>query len=344
MSSPANWTSELRDAFRSSAELAAFLDWPVPESRYPLFVPRKLATAIRQQGPSGPLARQFLPTSREEEDSGALDPIGDERFLKTPQLIHRYTNRALLLPTTVCPVQCRYCFRKNELHGEDALFSSAREETLAYLAAHPEINEVIFTGGDPLVLKTSALTDWLTALAPLGHLRFVRFHSRVPVVLPARLDEELSDLMTRWSDRFQFQLVVHSNHASEWTDEARQRAKSFRPRGLRWLSQSVLLRGVNDRSADLVELFSLLAELHIEAYYLHHPDQVRGAMHFWLGLEEGRKLWRGLRRELSGWMLPRYVIDIPQGHGKIEALNPESDSFSGQLLDLSGRPINSLSL
>lgn len=332
MNSRADWQSELAQAFRSSHELQTYLGWELPElASYPLLVPQKLAALLKELGPASPLAKQFLPDERELSDEGLVDPIGDQIHAQSKQLIHRYQNRALLIPTTVCPVNCRYCFRKNELTGAE-VFAQDQSATLNYLAAHPEIEEVIFTGGDPLVLSDEKLSQWLAKLATIDHVRFIRFHSRVPVILPSRLTDGLRSLIESYSERFKFLMVVHTNHVLEWTPDACQKVKEFTPPGLRWLSQSVLLKDVNDDEQELCRLFRFLDSLNVRPYYLHHPDQVRGGMHFWLSLEEGRKIWASLRDQLPGWMLPEYVIDIPQGHGKVQAFNPESLRFSGKLL------------
>ena len=338
MNSPASWQLELKNAFRDSQSLRSFLGFDFAldvATNYPVLIPRGLAQLIKQQGPNGALARQFLPHADELSETGLIDPIGDEAYSKTSQLIHRYDNRALLIPTTVCPVHCRYCFRKNELQAD--MFSNDIEATLNYLSAHPEIEEVIFTGGDPLMLSDEKLANWLTLLSAIPSIQYVRFHTRFPVILPERLSEELKTMLEGFRERFQILMVVHTNHTDEWTENAEKIVKNFRPQGVRWLSQSVLLKGVNDSAIDLAALFRKLASLHIEAYYLHHPDQVRGAMHFWLPLEEGRKIWGQLHTQLPGWMLPQYVIDIPGGHGKVSAFNPEGHHFSGSLLNRSGQ-------
>lgn len=339
MNSHAEWQSELAQAFRSSHELQSYLGWELPElSKYPLLVPQKLAAHLKQLGPTSPLAKQFLPNERELDDDGLVDPIGDQVHAQSKQLIHRYHNRALLIPTTVCPVNCRYCFRKNELTGSE-VFAQDQSMTLNYLAAHPEIEEVIFTGGDPLVLSDEKLSHWLAKLATIDHIRFIRFHSRVPVILPSRLTDDFKSVLESFAERFKFLMVVHTNHVSEWTPEAVESVKKFTPRGLTWLSQSVLLKDINDDQQELCKLFRFLASLNVRPYYLHHPDQVRGGMHFWLSLKEGRKIWATLRDRLPGWMLPEYVIDIPQGHGKVQAFNPESLDFSGTLLSRKGLPV-----
>ena len=335
MNSPANWQSELAQAFKDSTTLSNFLNWPVADlPQYPLLVPQKLAHMMKAQGAEGVLARQFLSHSDEISQLGVLDPIGDGEHQKTAQLIHRYHNRALLIPTTRCPVNCRYCFRKNEL--QDDVFSQDKERTLQYLSDHTEIEEVIFTGGDPLILSDDKLASWLAALAQIPHIRFVRFHSRVPVILPSRLTVELNTLLQSFQPRFEIIMVVHTNHPSEWDQEALAAVASYS--SFNWLSQSVLLKGVNDSTEELIELFQFLSRHKIRPYYLHHPDQTRGAMHFGLSLEAGRRIWAGLHHRLPGWMLPQYVVDLPQGPGKVQAFNPENFEFSGSLIDRLGLP------
>ena len=335
MNSPANWQMELAQAFKDSSSLSQFLDWPVAElPQYPLLVPKELAQMIKTQGSKGVLARQFLSHPDELSELGVLDPIGDVAHQKTAQLIHRYHNRALLIPTTRCPVNCRYCFRKNEL--QDDIFTNDRERTLQYLLEHTEIEEVIFTGGDPLILSDEKLAGWLESLAQIPHIRYVRFHSRVPVILPSRLSGELHTLLTSFQARFEIVMVVHTNHSSEWSEQALAALARFS--SFTWLSQSVLLKGVNDSAEELIELFRFLSQHKIRPYYLHHPDQTRGAMHFGLSLETGRRIWASLHHRLPGWMLPQYVVDLPLGPGKVQAFNPENFEFSGSLIDRLGHP------
>jgi lysine 2,3-aminomutase len=189
-------------------------------------------------------------------------------------------------------------------------------EKAAYLAAHPEIEEVIFTGGDPLILSDDKLDGWLSALGALPHVKWVRFHTRVPVVLPERLTPELAALFKRHRTRFDgILLVVHTNVAEEWDGHARARIREFRD-GVEWLSQSVLLREVNDNVAALETLLRQLVADGVRPYYLHHPDDVRGGRHFCLSRDEGAALYRTLRQRLPGWALPQYVVETPAGGGK----------------------------
>jgi lysine 2,3-aminomutase len=337
-----NWKSKIREAFRSSKDLYQFLDFPLEEALlveqdFPVFIPRDLAQKIRDQGPQGVLAREFLPHSHELSDSGLIDPIGDKRFSKAPQLIHRYPSRALFTPTSICPVHCRYCFRRNELSSQDELFAADFEKTLQYLKAHPEINEIIFTGGDPLTLSDEKLATYLEAFSTIASIQDVRFHSRYPVILPERLDQGFINLIQEFSPRFRtLSLAIHANHISEFDDKSSENIKRLAQHDVQILSQTVLLKGVNDSLEALIDLIQRFISLKIRPYYLHHPDQVRGGLHFYLPLEEGRKIYTQLRSRLPGWALPHYVIDIPQGAGKVSAFNPEQFSFNGELIGLNG--------
>ncbi len=343
-SSETNWTSALADGFREAGSLSAFLGWPLPEgvaARYPVLVPRRLAEMIREQGPRGPLALQFLPHADETAVRGGFtDPIGDQVYAQGSQLVHRYQDRALLLPTTKCPVNCRYCFRKNEL-GADGPFGPDKDATLAHLRANRNIEEVILTGGDPLVLSDERIASWLEALAQIPHVRWVRFHTRAPVVLPERLTPGLADVLRRFAPRFgRLRLVVHTNHASEWDANGRAALRAFQDPAWEWLSQSVLLRGVNDSTEALEELLRQLVEDDVRPYYLHHPDQAAGAMHFYISLMEGRRIFGALRERLPGWALPEYVVDVPGGHGKVPAFNPEGHAYRGKLLNRQGNLVD----
>lgn len=338
-----NWTNEFKESFKNLTELYHFLNWPDDEvqeivaKKYPIFIPKKLALKIKAQGPEGVLAREFLPHSHEMHDQGLEDPIGDKAHFKAPQLIHRYHSRALFTPTTICPVHCRYCFRKNELNHSEEIFQQDFIKTLSYLKDHPEITEIIFTGGDPLTLSNQRLENFLRSFAEIKTIKDIRFHSRYPVILPSRLDREFSTLLRWASAHFRtVTLAVHANHISEFDEENKKAILNLNGTGVQLLSQTVLLKGINDRTQDLVDLYDLFLELKVRPYYLHHPDQVRGGLHFYLPLEKGRKIYQTLRDRLPGWALPHYVIDIPQGQGKVSAFNPEGTTFSGRLISRSG--------
>lgn len=338
-----NWTNEFKESYKNLTELYHFLDWPDDEAleivakKYPIFIPKKLALKIKAQGPQGVLAREFLPHTHEMHDQGLEDPIGDKAHFKAPQLIHRYHSRALFTPTTICPVHCRYCFRKNELNHSEEIFQQDFIKTLSYLKDHPEITEIIFTGGDPLTLSNQRLENFLRSFAEIKTIKDIRFHSRYPVILPSRLDGEFSTLLRWASANFRtVTLAIHANHISEFDEENKKAILNLNGTGVQLLSQTVLLKGINDHTQDLVDLYDLFLELKVRPYYLHHPDQVRGGLHFYLPLEKGRKIYQTLRDRLPGWALPHYVIDIPQGQGKVSAFNPEGTTFSGRLISRSG--------
>lgn len=345
MDSSPSWKISFQQAFKSSRELYAFLGWDpatalVVEQNYPIFIPRDLAEKIKKAGPQSALAREFLPDQKEISDAGMVDPIGDKEHYKAPQLIHRYSSRALFTPTSVCPVHCRYCFRKNELNPQDELFAADFEKTLSYLKDHPEISEIIFTGGDPLTLSDEKLSRYLEAFSQIKSIKDIRFHSRYPVILPERLDEGFHSLIKTFAPKFRtFSLAIHANHVSEFDEKSNEAIKNLSGLKLQLLSQTVLLKDLNDDPETLLQLFNHFLDLNIRPYYLHHPDQVRGGLHFYLPIESGRKIFAQLRRHLPGWALPQYVIDIPGGSGKVNAFNPEEMSFSGHLIGLTGDKI-----
>lgn len=331
------WLDDYRQAIKSHKELEAFFESQFPQTPYPLFLPLSLAKKIKKVGIHSPLGLQFLPNELENQNIGLADPIGDQTHQKTKQLIHRYHNRALFIPTQNCPVICRYCFRKNELYEEDAIFKQDLAETKSYLLEHPEIEEIIFTGGDPLMVSNEKIKTYLQFLAEIPSIKYVRIHTRTPVIIPSRIDEELLTIFTNAKKHFKrFMLMIHVNHVDEIGTDERQAILLMAEKHIELYSQTVLLKSVNDSTETLYELFKTLIDLKIHPYYLHHPDQVKGGMHFGMSLEIGRRIYQPLRDLLSGWAVPEYVIDIPGGDGKVSAFNPESYHFSGVLINKSG--------
>lgn len=336
-----SWQSEFRDALRSNDDLKSFFEINFPKTNYPIFIPKSFAYKIKNHGKNSPLWNQFLPHQEEDNcQTGRYDPIGDITHSKGNQLIHRYQNRVLFTPTTVCPILCRYCFRKNELADKNDLFDQNFDEAKNYLRTNPEINEVIFSGGDPLILSNEKLADFIQDFSEIENIKYIRFHSRTPVILPSRIDEGFIAVMNSAKVIFKrSMLMIHINHADELDSEVLQAISALTDAGIEVFSQTVLLRGINDETTILAELFTRLAEIKVRPYYLHHPDEALGAMHFYMNLETGRKIVQPLHNLLPGWALPLYVIDIPGGEGKISALNPESFDFSGTLLNRHGKPI-----
>ncbi len=340
LSSVVSWQEGLKTALRTHEDLENFFQTSFPKNDYPIFIPIELAKRIKQQGIESALAKQFLPHVDENNKGGMLDPIGDHAHSPTKQIVHRYHNRLLFFPTSVCPVQCRYCFRKNELHSNDDLFKPDFAGVRDYVSKHPEIEEVIFSGGDPLMLSNDKLEKCFDEFADMN-VSMIRLHTRMPIVMPSRLDEGFVDFIKRSCENFELiTIVLHLNHVDEITPELTELMKELRVLPIQWLSQSVLLKGVNDNTSSLKDLFLSLVKIGIKPYYLHHPDQVRGGMHFWLDIEDGRRIFAALRNQVPGHALPQYVIDIPGGHGKTPLLNPEGFEFNGQLLNKDGELVS----
>ncbi len=281
---------------------------------------------IKQYDNTDPIYRQIVPSPDELKilPEELEDPIGDEnpargsRPLKA--LIHRYTNRVLLIPTAQCAVYCRFCFRKR-LVGDTA--HNAREEDLQkayeYILSHPEIEEVILTGGDPLTLGDQALRNILKALDNIPHLRIIRIHTRLPVVNPFRLTPGLGNIIT--SIQKPVWISAHFNHVAEITETAHQHILGWVSMGIPFLNQSVLLKGVNDSVEALKELFISLIEMKVKPYYLHQADMVQGTSHLRVPQQHGLELLRKLQGELPGYALPHYVLDNSDGSGKIPLQN-----------------------
>ncbi|MDQ0394670.1 lysine-2,3-aminomutase-like protein [Labrys monachus] len=268
--------------------------------------------------PAGdPIAAQFVPTeqellwSPEELD----DPIGDEPFTPVRGIVHRYPDRVLLKPLHVCPVYCRFCFRREMVGPEgENLTRSELDAALAYIAGNANIFEVIVTGGDPFILSQRRLRQIMSALAGIEHVGAVRFHTRVPVVAPEIVTDDFVKSLAGPKAVF---VALHANHVRELSPAARQACARLVDAGIPMVSQTVLLRGINDTAADLSALFRALVAMRIKPYYLHHGDLAKGTRHFRTTVAQGQDLMRALRGSLTGLAQPTYVLDIPGGHGKV---------------------------
>ncbi|MCA8932455.1 MAG: lysine-2,3-aminomutase-like protein, partial [Rhodospirillaceae bacterium] len=286
--------------------------------RYATAITPAMAELIDPADPDDPIARQFLPDVRElnEAPGERSDPIGDVAHSPLPGLIHRYADRVLLTLHHACPVYCRFCFRRTRVGpGGAALDAAGLEAALAYIDGHPEIWEVILSGGDPLLISPRRLDRVLGRLDAIGHVGVVRLHSRVPVADPSRVTPDLAATLRR-ADTAVW-MSVHTNHPRELTEDAAAAIARLVDAGVPVVSQTVLLRGVNDDPAILEALFRRLVRLRVKPYYLHHPDAAPGTAHFRLSLAEGQAIAGALRGRVSGLCQPTYVLDIPGGHGKV---------------------------
>jgi lysine 2,3-aminomutase len=273
---------------------------------------------IDRDDPNDPIARQFIPDPAELEfqPEELTDPIGDHAFSPVEGIVHRYPDRVLLKILHVCAVYCRFCFRR-EMVGPSAasqLSPEALEAAFSYIDANRQIWEVILTGGDPMVMSLRRLEQVFLRLGSMNHVKIIRIHTRVPCVEPSRITPRLVDLL-RGTGKTVF-VALHANHPRELTAEARAACGLMIDAGIPMVSQTVLLRGVNDNVETLAALMRVLVETRIQPYYLHHPDLARGTAHFRLTIEEGQALVRALQGSLSGLCQPRYVLDIPGGYGK----------------------------
>ena len=287
-------------------------------ARYAVAITPALAALIDPTDPNDPIARQFLPDPAELVTSPErADPIGDDAHSPVEGIVHRYPDSVLLKLVHVCPVYCRFCFRRAMVgpRGRPSLTRDQLAAALAYVRTHPEIWEVILTGGDPLILSARKLREVLCALADIDHVRIVRIHTRVPAVAPERITAERIRAL-KAIDRAVF-VVLHANHPRELTAAARSACARLIDAGIPMLSQSVLLKGVNDDADTLGALMRAFVEMRIKPYYLHHPDLAQGTAHLRTGIAEGQALMRDLRARFSGLCQPAYVLDIPGGAGKV---------------------------
>jgi len=327
-----HWTLEIQTAIKSIKELEKILDIEVSKTDYPIFIPMNFLSKIKKLGPNSALYKQFIPNELENNESGLLDPIGDFAHLKAPGFIHRYTHRALFLPTEICPIQCRYCFRKNELQNDSFDLSFKLDAIKKYLDSHPEIEEIIFTGGDPLILSDEKIMFFGEFFSKFQNIQFIRFHTRTPIIIPSRITPQFMNTMNQLAKRFHLTMMIHTNHLEEIDQEVEDAIKKLQTLDLMLFSQSVLLKDVNNHHQTLIDLFRKLSSLKIKPYYLHHPDRVKGGMHFYLPIEEGRQIYQKLQDKLSGWMIPQYVLDVPSAHFKVPIFNAESLKFSGKIV------------
>jgi len=287
-------------------------------ARYAVAVTPDIAALIDPDDPNDPIARQFIPDIRELEvvPGEHADPIGDDTHSPVAGIVHRYPDRVLFKLVHVCAVYCRFFFRR-EMVGpgrQTALSQRTYRGALDYIRSHGEIWEVILTGGDPLMLSPRRLAEIMADLAAIEHVKIVRLHTRIPVADPARVTDEMVAALkvagaTTW-------VALHANHPRELTGNARAACARLIDAGIPMVSQSVLLRGVNDDAATLEALMRCFVECRIKPYYLHHGDLAPGTAHLRTTLEQGQELMRALRGRVSGLCQPDYVLDIPGGHGK----------------------------
>jgi lysine 2,3-aminomutase len=324
-----SFAAALRSSVTSPAELASYLterglslaavglqDLAEP-AVLPMRIPRSYLDLIDWTDPADPLRRQVLPLPEEQSvlPDDLRDPIGDEANSPVPGLVHRYPDRVLFLLTATCAIHCRFCFRREFIGRPGRVLRREQfEAALAYIASHPDIWEVILSGGDPLVFPDSYLASVLARLREISHVRIIRIHTRTPAIVPARLSPALAQLLRSHAPVY---VVVHVNHPREVSEAFTRHVGYLVDRGVPVLSQTVLLRGVNDAVPTLTALFRRLVEARVKPYYLHQLDRAPGTNHFRVPIAEGQRLMASLRGHISGLCVPTYLLDIPGGHGKV---------------------------
>ena len=316
---PPDWRYEVKSAIRDARELGRVLgldskyvdDAQRATGQFPLFAPLSYVARMQRGDPADPLLRQVLPTAGElvAAPGYSADPVADRAATILPGMLHKYDGRALLVATGRCAVHCRYCFRRNYPYEDGPRSPDEWAGALEHLRTDRTIEEVILSGGDPLTLVDSTLSELVKRLADVPHLRRLRVHTRFPIVIPARVTQELVDLLN--GSRLTPIMVVHANHPAELNDEVARALAKLNTAGVPLLNQSVLLAGVNDDFAVLKALMERLVELRVLPYYLHQLDRVTGAAHFEVSDVRGQELVAQLRDHLPGYMVPRFVRDVP---------------------------------
>ena len=321
----ARWQQELADAIRDPAELAAAVDLDVATppwtdalaTGFPLLVPRGFAARMRKGDPRDPLLLQVLPRPEElqEADDFVADPLGERESLAAPGLVRKYHGRVLLLLAGGCAVNCRYCFRREFPYAESGVGRAGLEEAMAAIAADESVSEVILSGGEPLLVDDARLAALVARLGEIPHLRRLRIHTRLPVVIPSRVTPELVAALA--SSRLKPVVVMHINHPAEFDVDVMAGVRRLSAGGVLVFNQAVLLAGVNDSLEVLLSLCERLVDGGVVPYYLHLLDRVRGAAHFEVDVETATRLHRGLRERLPGYAVPRLVREIPGEQSKI---------------------------
>lgn len=314
-----DWKTELSHSISSTSELLSRLGLNVQDLSerqqaardFPLKVPESFVARMNYGDPEDPLLTQVLPCATELRDDNAYspDPLEESKYNQVPGIVHKYRNRVLLIVSPNCAINCRYCFRRHFPYEENRQSKQQWQQALDYIRSREEINEVIYSGGDPLAANDQFLS-WLTErIAAIRHIKRLRIHSRLPVVIPSRVDNRLLDWLG--GTRFKPIVVLHINHAQEIDQSLQTAAQRLLDQGIQVLNQAVLLRGVNDNAPSLVSLSERLFESGVMPYYLHLLDPVAGASHFDIPEQQAQDLYRQMQAQLPGYLVPKLVRDKP---------------------------------
>jgi len=285
-------------------------------SLFPLRVPKAFAARIEKGNPHDPLLQQILPIHAElnQDDAYSIDPLNEKNVNPVPGLLHKYTGRVLIILSGACAIHCRYCFRRHFPYDENSPGSLGFEKILEYISRHQEISEVILSGGDPLMLNNKTLAKYISNLEKIPHVTILRFHTRIPVVLPSRIDDGLLEILTK--SRFIVTCVLHVNHPNELDESVKRVTHQLKSRGVTLLNQAVLLKNINDNAETLIELSYKLYQCGVLPYYLHLFDKVLGAQHFDVPLAEAIRLHEKVGNKLPGYLVPKLVQEQPGATSK----------------------------
>lgn len=321
------WQRELQQCVRTLEQLERYVALPHQERLKKVLKDMRLSITphslklIDWNNPADPLLLMAVPHERElvVSPEELCDPIGDEAKSPIPFLTHRYPDRVLIYATFFCSLSCRFCFRRFKTGSSNPGPTKPEMGTIfTYLEQHPEVEEVILTGGDPLTLVDQQLEEWFKQLRAIPSIRRIRIHTRVPVNLPSRITGNLVSLMKKYMDaKHPIFVVTHFNHPREIAEENIKAVVNLVDAGIVVRNQSVLLRGVNDDAETLEKLFKSLADIRVVPYYLHQLDLARGTNHFRVPIARGLELMRKLQGKVTGIALPKYMLDLPGGKGKI---------------------------
>ncbi len=320
-----NWQYELNHLIEDPAHLLRLVEldehW-LPAARkaaeqFPLRATASFVNRIVKGDPADPLLRQILPLQQELDavPGFELDPLAERQFNPVPGLVHKYRSRVLLIAATQCAINCRYCFRRHFPYQDNSLNRPQWQTALEYVRANGDINEVILSGGDPLSISDRQLQWLVDEIAAITHIKRLRIHSRYPVILPSRVTDGMVAALS--STRLQTVVVIHCNHPQEIDRAVEQSLASLRMAGVQLLNQTVLLKGINDRVEVLSTLSEKLFECGVLPYYVHLLDRVQGAAHFLVPDAQAQALYRALLSSLSGYLVPRFVRELPHAQSKI---------------------------
>ncbi|MFO7560037.1 MAG: KamA family radical SAM protein [Desulfobacterales bacterium] len=332
---PWTWRNQIQGSIVSVQQLSEYFPIDMEPiqtviKKYPMRITPYYLSLIRQM--EDPFWRQSIPSMEEiENDSGCEDPLHEEHQSPVPNLIHRYPDRVLFMVSDQCAMHCRYCMRKRRTGNPFLVTHDTIETGIAYIKNHSKIRDVILSGGDPLMLEDKKLEWILQQVRRIRHVEIIRIHTRIPCVLPQRITRKLAEMIRRYHPVY---VNTHFNHPGEITTESKTACSLLADAGIPLGCQTVLLRGVNDSLPVMRRLMKKLIQNRVKPYYLHHPDPVRGTAHFRVSLKTGLRIIKGLHGNISGLCIPRYMIDLPQGGGKVPLQPDYVEEYNSEKLIL----------